>query len=180
MTQAEVDAIIAKHAKWLVGDPEGVRADLRGADLRDAILSGADLRGADLRGADLSGADLRGAILRGADLSGADLSDADFGDLEIPAVENLDRRILVQIDDNPRSLCMTSWHGSCGTTHCRAGWAITLAGDSGKALESKIGPCAAGALIYHKSTGRVPNFFATDGEAIADIRERATSQAAGR
>ena len=43
--------ILDKHAAWLRGEPEGVKADLSGAD-----LSGADLSGADLSGANLSGA----------------------------------------------------------------------------------------------------------------------------
>ena len=63
--------IIAKHQKWLNGDPDGERANLSGA-----YLNGADLYGADLRGADLYGADLRGADLNGADLNGADLRGA--------------------------------------------------------------------------------------------------------
>lgn len=52
----ELNEILRKHALWLLGDPEGERADLTGAD-----LSGANLREAYLRGADLSGADLSGA-----------------------------------------------------------------------------------------------------------------------
>ena len=59
------------HQKWLAGEPDGVRANLRGANLRGADLSGADLREADLSEADLSGADLSGADLRGANLRGA-------------------------------------------------------------------------------------------------------------
>ncbi len=74
---------IELHRKWLRGESDGVKADLRradlsGADLRRADLSGADLRRADLSDADLSGADLSGADLRRADLSGADLSGADL------------------------------------------------------------------------------------------------------
>ena len=62
---------IRLHGLWLVGNPDGVRADLSGAILRGADLSGANLRGAILFGADMRGADMRGADLRGADLSGA-------------------------------------------------------------------------------------------------------------
>jgi hypothetical protein len=40
---------------------------------------------------------------------------------------------------------------------------------SGAALERDLGSCAAGALIYHASTGRVPDFFASDDDARADI-----------
>ena len=71
ITKKELDSILNKHKMWLRNDPEGERADLRGADLVIADLVRADLRGADLREANLYGADLRGADLRGADLTGA-------------------------------------------------------------------------------------------------------------
>ena len=73
-----LNEILRKHALWLCGDPEGERADLRGANLSGAILSGADLYGANLRGADLYGANLYGANLYGANLSGAILSGANL------------------------------------------------------------------------------------------------------
>ena len=63
--------VLNKHLKWLRLEPEGERADLRGAN-----LCGADLRGANLRGANLCDADLCGANLCGADLCGADLCGA--------------------------------------------------------------------------------------------------------
>lgn len=46
MKKEKLDEILSLHKKWLSGDPDGVRADLRGADLRGANLCGADLRGA--------------------------------------------------------------------------------------------------------------------------------------
>lgn len=73
MERDQLQRILELHQKWLDNNPDGVRANLRGADLR-----GADLRGANLRGADLRWADLREADLRWADLSGADLREADF------------------------------------------------------------------------------------------------------
>ena len=68
--------ILDKHAAWLRGEPEGVKADLPGANLSKANLSGANLSKANLSGADLSGANLSQANLYEADLSGADLSGA--------------------------------------------------------------------------------------------------------
>ena len=68
--------ILDKHAAWLRGEPEGVKADLPGANLSKANLSGANLSKANLSGADLSGANLSKANLYEADLSGADLSGA--------------------------------------------------------------------------------------------------------
>ena len=78
ITKKELDSILNEHKMWLRNDPEGERADLRGADLVIADLVRADLRGADLREANFYGADLRGADLTGADLRGADLTGAYF------------------------------------------------------------------------------------------------------
>ena len=69
MTHEELKKVAESHRQWLAGEPDGERANLRGADLK-----GADLRVADLRGADLKGADLRGADLWGVDLTGANLN----------------------------------------------------------------------------------------------------------
>ena len=73
MNRKELDSILKLHAEWLDGNPDGVRADLRGANLREADLSEADLSEADLYGANLYGANLYGANLCGANLSEADL-----------------------------------------------------------------------------------------------------------
>lgn len=56
MEKEKLDEILSLHKKWLSGDPDGVRANLRGAN-----LSGADLREANLRWANLCGANLSGA-----------------------------------------------------------------------------------------------------------------------
>ena len=79
----DLNKILDLHKKWLGNNPDGVRAELRGADLREADLrwanlSGANLREADLRVADLRRADLSGANLREADLRRADLSRANL------------------------------------------------------------------------------------------------------
>jgi hypothetical protein len=73
---------------------------------------------------------------------------------------------------------MGSYHGeACGTTHCRAGSAIVLH-PMGSALEAVFGSWFAGAVIYRVSTGRVPNFFATNEEALADMRACAAQEQA--
>jgi hypothetical protein len=84
MTPEEIRTVLDKHAAWLRGDDNGIRADLRGAylggaNLRGAYLRGAYLGGANLGGANLGGADLRGAYLRGANLGGANLRNANLG-----------------------------------------------------------------------------------------------------
>ncbi len=162
------------------------RADLTDADLRGAVLTGAVLTGADLRGADLTGADLRGAVLTGADLTDADLrgavlTGADLrgavltgADLHagIPVVPNIDRAIWEAVSSDPVTrFDMRDWH-LCETTHCRAGWAVHLAGAAGKCLEGQIGSGAAGSLIYAASRPDkpIPDFYAGTAEALADIK----------
>ena len=142
----------------------GIKND---ANLRDANLSGANLIGADLSGADLSGANLRGAVLSGSE------------HLRVP---QLHQKILAAIDAGG-SLEMGDWH-TCETTHCRAGWAIHLAGNIGRYLESLHGPAMAGALITQASCPwmeKVPDFYASNEDALADIRacaEREIAEAA--
>ena len=160
-------------------------ADLRSADLRQANLQGAnlysaDLRGANLRGANLNSANLRSADLRGANLQGVDLSLANlrgcvFDTENVPQIPEIHVRLWEAIETANHQLDMTYWH-SCDTTHCRAGWVVHLAGAAGYALERQIGPNAAAALIYQLSDPaleRLPNFFASDFDAMEDIRTTA-------
>ena len=70
--------ILDKHAAWLRGEPEGVKADLTGANLTGADLTGAHLSKAHLSKANLSGANLSGANLSKANLSKANLSKANL------------------------------------------------------------------------------------------------------
>jgi hypothetical protein len=147
-------------------------ANLSGADLSDANLSDADLRGAYLRDANLSGANLSGANLSGADLRGADLRDADLRDA--PKIENIHQRVY-EAASQPGALDMRDWH-KCNTTHCRAGWVTTLAGAVGAELERKIGTAAAATLIYlasDPSLERVPDFYCSNAEALADMKRLA-------
>jgi hypothetical protein len=156
--------------------------------LRDAVvrrvanrgtLRGADLRGAVLRGADLSGADLSGAL--GLDENGQPkpLTDADYLEIrdrfrashpDVPIVPLLDSTICKIVNSGEGKLNMGNWH-DCETTHCRAGWAIHLAGEAGYALEEKYDSERAGGMIYRASTGRWPNFFASNESALKDICE---------
>ena len=128
------------------------------------------------------------AVLSGADLSGAVLRE--ILEKEVPLIPNIDAAILASIEKNKAAgtngLDMGSWHGKedidetnwCGTTHCRAGYAICLAGKEGFALEKKYGSATAGMLLYMKSTpdAKIPNFYTTDERAMADLRERAAKQ----
>ena len=107
-------------------------------------------------------------IVPSADLRGADLSDAP----KIPEIH----KAVYDAASKPGALSMSSWH--CGTAHCRAGWVITLAGDAGREMETRMGPSAAAALIYiasDPSLERVPDFMATDEKALADMKRLAES-----
>ncbi len=63
MTESQLKEVLEKHKKWLNNEPDGERANLRGADLQRANLRGANLQGADLQRTDLRGADLQGTDL---------------------------------------------------------------------------------------------------------------------
>ncbi len=178
-------------------------ADLAGADLADADLAGAYLARANLARADLADADLAGAYLADARNLPAGTTRADppepyvralnSDDVAkrmaryrerhpgVPIVDGLDRKILDAVTAGGGKLDMSQWH-TCETTHCRAGWAIALAGAAGKALEDEHGPHRAGTMIYRASTGRVPHFFATDVRALEDIKRCAevTGEANGQ
>lgn len=153
-------------------------ADLRGANLRGANLSGADLSGADLRDADLSGADLRGANLSGANLSGAYLSGAYLSECPVK-IEGIHQKVYAAASV-PDALDMSNWH-ACDTTHCRAGWVVHLAGDGGRALEWMMWTPAAAAMIYMASDPtleKVPDFYCSNEEALADMKRLAEAEAA--
>jgi hypothetical protein len=95
-------------------------------------------------------------------------------------VDNLDAKILRQITINRQSFDMRSFHGAdctpddwCNTTHCRAGFAICLAGKPGFDLEKKYGAELAGRMIYAVSRPDMPlpDFYADDDDAIHDLEE---------
>jgi hypothetical protein len=90
----------------------------------------------------------------------------------------LDGQILKILKNKKGDLDMGHWHGPkgfCGTTHCRAGWAVHLAGEFGRALEWSLGSSAAGALLYARAYPDlpIPNFTASNKEALQDIEARA-------
>jgi uncharacterized protein YjbI with pentapeptide repeats len=189
MTHDELKKILADHEEWIESDfkrgrqAELARQDLRGANLRGANLSYANLSYANLSDAylsyaNLSDANLSDAYLGGANLIGAYLSDAYLSDAnlrELLAVPDLDKNILAAIEAGGK-LNMESWH-TCETTHCRAGWAIHLAGEKGTLLEALYGSSAAGALIYAASRPDkpIPDFHASNDIAMASIKADAAS-----
>ena len=92
----------------------------------------------------------------------------------VPTIPDIHKAVYAAVSQ-PSALDMSSVH-VCETTHCRAGWAIHLAGEAGYALEKKYNAEQAGRMIYLASTGRVPHFYATNARALEDIRECAAQQ----
>jgi len=89
---------------------------------------------------------------------------------ELEPLPGLDASILAAIELGG-SLDMRHWH-TCDTTHCLAGFAVTLH-PRGRALEEVFGSRLAGSAIYLVSTGAIPDFFASDEDALASIRKGA-------
>ncbi len=98
---------------------------------------------------------------------------------EIPTIANIHQKVLAAIEAAPAQFDMGTWHGQndCGTTHCRGGWVVTLAGDAGRALEKFHDTALAAFLIYQASSPnlpvRFPRFYETNEEAMADIKRMA-------
>jgi len=70
---------------------------------------------------------------------------------------------------------MSNWH-TCEKKHCRAGWAVTLAGPEGKALEFRFNTALAAMMIYDASD---PNykinpcrFFDSNEDALKDMKKK--------
>ena len=109
------------------------------------------------------------AYLREADLRGANLSGA-------PVIDDIHAKVYAAASQ-PGALDMGSWH--CGTSHCRAGWVVTLAGQPGLDLEAKIGTPAAAMAIYMASdperwkNERLPDFYCDNATALADMARMA-------
>jgi len=149
------------------------------ADAPMPVKVGLAVRWAVTAKADLSEADLRGAYLREANLSGADLSEANLSGADLrgaPIIEDIHAKVYAAASQ-PGALDMGQWH--CGTSHCRAGWVVTLAGKEGADLEAKIGTPDAAMAIYMVSdperwkTERLPDFYCGNATALADMARMA-------
>jgi len=74
---------------------------------------------------------------------------------------------------------MSDWH-TCGTTHCRAGWVVHLAGEAGYALERFHDTALAAQLIVRQSSPlhiSPTKFYETNEEALADMKRMADLEA---
>jgi len=173
MSKMDIREILKRHRLWLDDPDQGERANLEGADIRGAdlrfadlegaTLEGADLTGADIRFADLEGADLRFADLEGANLVGANLTGTRFS-FDYKADQSLKGKVLKAVQAEGCALKMDQWH-SCETSHCIAGWAVTLHPE-GKELESKSSTYLAGRLLLGLDHNESRIFFADDAKAM--------------
>ena len=97
---------------------------------------------------------------------------------KIPIVADL-HKVIYAAASQPKALKMSNWH-TCENTHCRAGWAVTLAGEAGKKLEDRFGTLLAAMMIYDASCpgykispGR---FFDSNDDALADMKRLAEGE----
>jgi hypothetical protein len=98
---------------------------------------------------------------------------------DIPVIENIHQKVF-EATNQEGALDMTAWH-TCDTTHCRAGWVVHLAGEKGRALESKTSTLFAAMQIYKKSSPiRVspPRFFESNVKALEDMKQCAENEKA--
>lgn len=94
-------------------------------------------------------------------------------------MEYLNTTVLSSIEEDGNILHMGTYHkeGDCGTTHSLFGWTIHKH-PKGYELEKHFGAWMAGAIIYKKSTGHIPDFHASNDDAMADLRKRAEEETA--
>jgi len=71
---------------------------------------------------------------------------------------------------------MSQWH--CGTSHCRAGWVVHLAGVEGYKLEEFHDTALAAQLIYRESGFQInpAMFFVSNEEALKDMKKLAEGE----
>ena len=89
-------------------------------------------------------------------------------------------RILEAIARKGCKLDMGEWH-QCETVHCAAGWIVHLAGKEGYDLERRlVSTLSAAKCILRKSRPEapLPNFYATNEQALAFIMARAKEEMA--
>ena len=100
----------------------------------------------------------------------------------MPRIENIHALIYEAVSArNGAALKMNQWH-TCKTTHCRAGWVVTLAGEAGAKLEAFHNTELAAMLIYRESSPDLrvnpARFYDNNEDALADIKRMAELEAA--
>jgi hypothetical protein len=99
-----------------------------------------------------------------------------------PKIENIHQAVLAAVS-KPKALDMSTWH-TCETTHCRAGWVVTLAGKDGAELEKFYASTAMAArMIYRESSPHkvlMKRFYETNDKAMADMKRMAELERDGK
>ena len=152
----------------------GARVDLSGLTLPELIGARVDLSGLTLPELIEARVDLDDSYAVDLERAGVDLSG-----LHVPDIH---RRVYDAVGEDGEHLNMGRWHSPCGTEHCRAGWAVTLAGEAGSELEAATDTALAAEWIYRISDpdmDRLPSrdyhplWHADNTDALDDIRRRA-------
>ncbi len=176
---AAADAAYAAAAAAAAADA----ADAYAANAANAAYAAADADAADAAYA-ADAADAANAAARSKCRLRCARQLAKFLGDRLPRATDLDARILKAMHRRNVAkrldLDMGTWHASgyCGTTHCRAGSAVWLLG--AKDIEDVFGPALTGGAIYVASTGKLPDFYADNDTALADIKRCAAEQTANR
>ena len=91
----------------------------------------------------------------------------------MPVIPDI-HKVIYAAASQPKALDMRDWH-TCEKTHCRAGWAVALAGDAGRKLEEFHNTELAAMLIYGASGFQInPVRFHDDNKAaLADMKRLA-------
>jgi hypothetical protein len=95
----------------------------------------------------------------------------------IPVIPNIHASVLTAVQGKG-ALDMSAWH-TCKTTHCRAGWVVTLAGEAGNELEKRTSTLFAAMRICKESSSvRVSpvRFFDDNAKAMEDIQRCAQEE----
>ena len=92
----------------------------------------------------------------------------------IPVIADIHIKVYEAVSAKPDALDMSTWH-TCGTTHCRGGWVVHLAGEAGYALERFHNTALAAHLIYKASGYKINpgKFYESNDQALADMKRLA-------
>ena len=95
---------------------------------------------------------------------------------EVPAIPDIHKAVYAAACQ-PDALDMSDWH-TCGTTHCRGGWVVHLAGEKGAALEKATSTLFAAMQIYKASGCPISpvRFFDSNEDALADMKRLAEGE----
>lgn len=93
----------------------------------------------------------------------------------MPVIKDIHAKIYAAASA-PGALDMGDWH-KCEKTHCRAGWAVTQAGEPGRDLERFYNTELAAMMIYDASDPSYKinpaQFYDDNAVALADMRRLA-------